>query len=43
MSAEEPRQFVDTNVVVYAHDTTAGAKHERARGLLERLWERRSW
>jgi predicted nucleic acid-binding protein len=34
MSAE----FCDTNVVVYAFDTTAGVKHERARQLLERLW-----
>jgi predicted nucleic acid-binding protein len=31
-------EFCDTNVVVYAFDTTAGAKHERAKRLLERLW-----
>ncbi len=31
--------FVDTNILVYAHDRTAGAKHERARSLLEELWE----
>lgn len=31
------RQFVDTNVVVYAFDTSAGAKHERASTLLEDL------
>jgi len=31
-------EFCDTNVVVYAYDTTAGVKHERARLLLERLW-----
>jgi predicted nucleic acid-binding protein len=32
------RQFVDTNVFVYAHDVTAGDKHIRARALLEGLW-----
>jgi len=32
------RFFVDTNILVYAHDRTAGVKHERARSLIERLW-----
>jgi predicted nucleic acid-binding protein len=32
------KYFVDTNVLVYAHDRTAGAKHERARQLVEHLW-----
>lgn len=31
-------EFCDTNVIVYAYDTSAGVKHERARALLERLW-----
>lgn len=35
------RQFVDTNVLVYAHDVTAGAKHTRARALVEELWDTR--
>ena len=35
------RKFVDTNVLVYAHDVTAGDKHDRARGLLEELWDSR--
>jgi predicted nucleic acid-binding protein len=35
------RQFVDTNVLVYAHDVTAGDKHSRARSLLEELWATR--
>jgi len=35
------RQFVDTNVLVYAHDLTAGDKHDRARALLEGLWDSR--
>jgi predicted nucleic acid-binding protein len=32
------KYFVDTNILIYAHDRTAGAKHERARQLVERLW-----
>jgi predicted nucleic acid-binding protein len=31
--------FVDTNILVYAHDRAAGAKHERARALIEKLWK----
>lgn len=38
MSAEADRQFVDTNVLVYAHDTSAGQKHDRAQQLLADLW-----
>jgi predicted nucleic acid-binding protein len=34
-------QFVDTNILVYAHDTSAGSKQERARALLEQLWDTR--
>ncbi len=30
--------FVDTNILVYAHDRGTGAKHERARSLIEELW-----
>ena len=30
--------FVDTNILVYAHDRSMGVKHERARLLIERLW-----
>lgn len=33
-----PRVFVDTNVVVYAYDATAGARHETARAVLLDLW-----
>jgi predicted nucleic acid-binding protein len=35
------RRFTDTNVLVYAHDVTAGDKHDRARALLEELWQTR--
>lgn len=34
--------FVDTNVLIYAHDTAAGAKHVRAKALVEQLWHDRS-
>jgi len=32
------KYFVDTNVLVYAHDRSAGEKHDRARTLVEGLW-----
>lgn len=35
MSAE----FCDSNVLIYAHDLTAGEKRVRAQRLLERLWD----
>jgi predicted nucleic acid-binding protein len=38
MSGESDRQFVDTNILVYSHDTSAGAKHRVARALVEQLW-----
>lgn len=37
----DSRQFVDTNVLVYAYDVTAGDKHSRARALVEELWQTR--
>jgi predicted nucleic acid-binding protein len=33
------RFFVDTNILVYAHDRSAGAKHDQAQLLIQRLWE----
>jgi predicted nucleic acid-binding protein len=36
------RHFVDTNVLVYAHDRAAGRKNEIARDLVKRLWLDRS-
>ena len=36
------KYFVDTNILLYAHDVTAGAKHDRARALVEELWRTRS-
>ncbi|MEX2458799.1 MAG: PIN domain-containing protein [Actinomycetota bacterium] len=31
-------EFVDSNVLVYSHDSAAGARGETARSLLARLW-----
>jgi len=39
MSASAGLQFVDTNILVYAHDRSAGTKQERALGLVEEIWE----
>lgn len=34
-------RFVDTNILVYAEQRDAGAKHEAARLLLRDIWDRR--
>jgi len=36
------KTFVDTNVLVYAHDADAGARHAMAKALLTKLWDNRS-
>jgi predicted nucleic acid-binding protein len=36
------KYFVDTNVLMYAHDTSTGEKHARAKALVEELWRDRS-
>jgi predicted nucleic acid-binding protein len=38
MKSANPKYFVDTNILIYAHDRDAGQKHERARQLIEHLW-----
>jgi predicted nucleic acid-binding protein len=30
--------FVDTNILVYAHDPAAGHKHQQAQSIIEQLW-----
>jgi predicted nucleic acid-binding protein len=35
------KTFVDTNILVYAHDKDAGYKHEIARKAISELWESR--
>ena len=39
MPADGAREFVDTNVFVYAYDASSGEKGVKARALLSRLWE----
>ena len=39
MSETDTLQFIDTNILVYAHDRSAGDKHVRARDLLRDLWQ----
>ncbi len=41
MSGEAVYQFLDTNILVYAHDTSAGPKHVLAKSLLAELWSSR--
>jgi predicted nucleic acid-binding protein len=36
------KTFVDTNVLIYAHDVDAKAKHETAKNVLRELWSNRS-
>jgi predicted nucleic acid-binding protein len=31
--------FVDTNIVVYAYDISAGSKHSRAAEIMKELWD----
>jgi predicted nucleic acid-binding protein len=38
----EPLTFVDTNVLVYAHDASDPERHARAMSLLRRLWADRA-
>jgi predicted nucleic acid-binding protein len=39
MNVEPARQFVDSNILVYAYDTAQGKKHSQAKALLISLWE----
>lgn len=36
--SDDQRVFVDTNILVYAHDASAHEKHIRSRDLLRALW-----
>lgn len=33
------KAFVDTNILIYAHDRSTGGKHDRARQLIQQLWD----
>jgi len=36
------RTFIDTNVLIYAHDADAKAKHTSAKSILRELWRERN-
>jgi len=36
------KTFIDTNVLMYAHDVAAGAKHQIAETVLRELWSERA-
>lgn len=42
MSGMSDSTFVDTNVLIYAHDIDAGHKHEIAKAVLKNLWAERT-
>ena len=31
--------FLDTNILIYAHDMGAGPKHDAARAIVEKIWD----
>ena len=35
----EDKAFIDTNIIIYAYDVTAGKKHETARIIITDLWD----
>jgi predicted nucleic acid-binding protein len=39
MSEPKRLQFVDTNILIYAHDSSAGDKHSKAQALVRDLWQ----
>lgn len=36
------KAFIDTNVLIYAHDVDAAAKHDVAKRVLQKLWSERA-
>src|ERR1039457_1601625 len=42
MNCMNDRTFVDTNVLIYAHDVDAKGKHHAARAILAELWSERT-
>jgi predicted nucleic acid-binding protein len=41
MNGAKKLQFVDTNILIYAHDLSAGQKHSQAKALIQELWQSR--
>src|SRR5713101_7478335 len=42
MNSMSGKTFIDTNVLIYAHDIDAGAKHQAAKAVLRELWSQRT-
>lgn len=42
MNYMSDRTFIDTNVLIYAHDKDANAKHQIAREVLQELWSEKT-
>src|ERR1700722_239111 len=42
MNSMSGKTFIDTNILIYAHDTDAGAKHQIAKSVLRNLWSERT-
>jgi predicted nucleic acid-binding protein len=42
MTAKSELQFVDTNILVYAYDTSTGEKRQKAKPLITDLWHDRN-
>lgn len=41
MNADLPLEFVDTNILIYAFDRSAGVKYQKAAALVADLWKSR--
>ena len=39
MSDKPALEFIDTNILVYAHDQSSGEKHQVARDLIQGIWK----
>jgi|SRR6202022_3263779 predicted nucleic acid-binding protein len=42
MNCMSGKTFIDTNVLIYAHDVDANAKHQIAKEVLHELWSERT-
>ena len=42
MNSTSGKTFIDTNVLLYAHDMDAGVKHQTAKAILGELWIERT-
>jgi len=42
MNSMSGKTFIDTNVLIYAHDIDANRKHEVAKALLQEFWSERT-